>query len=178
MSGQAAIQTQTVGKPIVTPAMGGVLQRQCACGQHTASSGGECEECQKKRQGILQRAVVNNSSAYEVLHSPSQPLDATTRAFMGPRFGHDFSQIRTYAPVVGAIQTKLAINQPGDEYEQEADRIADQVMATPAHHAVSSAPPRIQRFSGQLTGQMDAAPASVEQALSDPGIPLEPALRQ
>jgi hypothetical protein len=26
------------------------------------------------------------------------------------------------------IQTKLAINQPGDEYEQEADRVAEQVM--------------------------------------------------
>src|SRR2546427_10871279 len=32
------------------------------------------------------------------------------------------------------IQTKLAISQPGDPYEQEADRIADRVMrmATPA----------------------------------------------
>src|SRR5205085_8597282 len=41
------------------------------------------------------------------------------------------------SPAAGAIQTKLAINQPGDPYEQEADRIADQVMTMPAHHAVS-----------------------------------------
>ena len=26
------------------------------------------------------------------------------------------------------VQAKLAINQPGDEYEQEADRVAEQVM--------------------------------------------------
>jgi hypothetical protein len=76
------------------------------------------------------------------------------------------------------LQTKLKINEPGDIYEQEADRIADQVMATPAHPAVSDAPPRIQRFAGQSNGQMDAAPASVNQALASPGRPLEPALRQ
>ncbi len=31
----------------------------------------------------------------------------------------------------GAIQAKLTINQPGDIYEQEADRVADQVMRMP-----------------------------------------------
>ena len=30
------------------------------------------------------------------------------------------------------VQTKLAINMPGDQYEQEADRVADQVMRMPA----------------------------------------------
>ena len=29
------------------------------------------------------------------------------------------------------IQTKLAINQPGDQYEQEADRVAEQIMRMP-----------------------------------------------
>ena len=43
------------------------------------------------------------------------------------------------------LQTKLKVNEPGDIYEQEADRIAEQVLATPcipplvAHHHVSSA---------------------------------------
>ncbi|MFZ3168352.1 MAG: hypothetical protein WA130_12105, partial [Candidatus Methanoperedens sp.] len=60
------------------------------------------------------------------------------------------------------LQTKLKINEPGDTYEREADRIADQVMATPAHLAVSGAPPRIQHFSGQSNGQMNAAPDSVD----------------
>src|SRR5574340_1524621 len=31
----------------------------------------------------------------------------------------------------GALQTKLRIGQPGDVYEQEADRVADQVMRMP-----------------------------------------------
>ncbi len=76
------------------------------------------------------------------------------------------------------LQTKLNVNEPGDIYEQEADRIADQVIAAPAHPGVSGAPPGIQRLAGQSTGQADTAPASVEQALASPGRPLEPALRQ
>ena len=76
------------------------------------------------------------------------------------------------------LQTKHKINEPGDIYEQEADRIADQVMATPAHHAVSGTALCIQRFSAQSNGHMQAASASVDQALASPGRPLEPALRQ
>src|SRR5215212_692873 len=76
------------------------------------------------------------------------------------------------------LQTKLKVNKPGDIYEQEVDRIVAQVMATPAHPAISGAPPRIQRFSEQSSGQVEAAPASVNQVLADPGRPLEPALRQ
>lgn len=33
---------------------------------------------------------------HEVLRSPGQPLDASARAFMEPRFGHDFSQVRVH----------------------------------------------------------------------------------
>jgi uncharacterized protein YgiM (DUF1202 family) len=33
----------------------------------------------------------------DVLNSPGQPLDASTRAFMEPRFGHDFSKVRVHA---------------------------------------------------------------------------------
>ena len=77
-----------------------------------------------------------------------------------------------------SLQTKLKVTEPGDIYEQEADRIADQVLATPAHPAISGAPPRIQRFSGQSNGQIDTAPASVNQVLASPGRPLEPALRR
>jgi hypothetical protein len=52
------------------------------------------------------------------------------------------------------LQTKLKVNESGDSYEQEADRIADRVMAKPAHSAVSGAPLRIQRLAAQPAGQM------------------------
>src|SRR5688500_11774503 len=32
-----------------------------------------------------------------------------------------------------SIQTKLAISEPGDSYEEEADRVADLVMRMPEH---------------------------------------------
>lgn len=45
-----------------------------------------------------------------------------------PRFGHDFSRVPIHAPTGEQLQTKLAINTPGDPYEQEAESVADQVM--------------------------------------------------
>ena len=118
MSGQAAVQTQTAAKPTFTPIASGVLQRQCACGQHT-SAGGECEECKKKREGTLQRAAINPSPVHEVppivhevLRSPGQPLDAATRAFMEPRFGHDFSGVRVHTDAKAA-ESARAVNASG-----------------------------------------------------------------
>jgi outer membrane protein OmpA-like peptidoglycan-associated protein len=144
MSLQTVAQTHTVAKPPITPVVGKYLQRACACGQHVGN-GGECEECKKKRLGMLQRSAVNNAP----INSPARKL-----------------------------QAKLAINKTGDEYEQEADRIADEVMAMPVNHSVSNAPPRIQRFVQQSTEQMNAAPASVDQALASCGSPLEPSLQR
>ena len=79
-------------------------------------------------------------------------------------------------PVV--LQRKLAIGAADDPLEREADRVADQVMATSAHPAVSSAPPRIQRFMGQMTKDMGTPPASVDRVLSSPGRPLDRAIQQ
>src|ERR1041385_8635736 len=71
------------------------------------------------------------------------------------------------------VQTKLKINQPEDIYEQEADRIADEMVATPANFgARGAAIPRNHRISGQSAEQMDAPP-SVYRALANPGKPLE-----
>ena len=75
------------------------------------------------------------------------------------------------------LQTKLKINDPGDIYEQEADRIANHVTAALADSVVSGAVRGIQRFSGPSNRQLNAAPASVEQTLASGGRPMEPALR-
>jgi hypothetical protein len=49
----------------------------------------------------LQRKAENTGASgdvppivHDVLRSPGRPLDAATRAFMEPRFGHDFSRVR------------------------------------------------------------------------------------
>jgi hypothetical protein len=74
------------------------------------------------------------------------------------------------------LQTKPTINKPGDQYEQEADRVAALVMATSLEQSVNNAPPRIQRIATQPTGE--TVPASVNQVLAGPGAALEPSLRQ
>jgi len=94
------------------------------------------------------------------------------------RVEHDSSRIPGHDPAAQSLQTKLAISTPGDEYEQEADRISEQVMATPTHHAASGAPLHIQRVAEQPIGPAEAVPASVNQTLATSGRPLEPALRQ
>ena len=79
-------------------------------------SGGECAECRKKRNIGLQRADVNASPVngvppivHEVLRSPGQLLDAQTRAFMEPRFGHDFSGVRVHTDAKAA-ESARAVN--------------------------------------------------------------------
>jgi hypothetical protein len=44
----------------------------------------------------------------EVLSTPGQPLDAAARAFMEPRFGYDFSQVRVHSDA-GAARSARAI---------------------------------------------------------------------
>jgi hypothetical protein len=41
-------------------------------------------------------------TVHEVLHSPGQPLDPVTRAFMEPRFGHDFTGVRVHMDEMAA----------------------------------------------------------------------------
>ena len=116
-----------------TPASARILQRACACGQHTVA-GSECAECKKKREaGMLQRAAANNAAVgdvpaivHDVLRSPGQPLDAATRAFMEPHFGHDFSGVRLRLATQVA-RSGLTLGAPADAYEREAERVASSV---------------------------------------------------
>ena len=93
-------------------------------------------------------------------------------------FSQDFSQIPVHPRSRVSIQAKLTVNTPGDVYEMEADRIADQVLAAPLPHAARGSSLRIQRFSVQPSQQIVAAPASVDRVLASPGRQLEPALRR
>lgn len=90
------------------------------------------------------------------------------------------------APQHAHIQTKLKISSPGDQYEQEADQLADQVMRMPAPQLQRAcacgggcAGCRADDTSIQLktktahSNQQNAAPAIVNQALNSPGQTLD-----
>jgi hypothetical protein len=93
------------------PSQSNMLQRKCACGG-SSELAGECAECKAKREAALQRRVayqgvspaLNTAPPIvdDVLNSLGQPLDAGTRAFMEPRFGHDFSQVRVHTDTKAA----------------------------------------------------------------------------
>jgi hypothetical protein len=120
----------------------------------------------------------------------SQPQAADPKREASPEGARsaswDFSKIPLFAPNRPSgpeaprpfIQPKLMIGRGKDPLEHEADRIANHVMARPAHQAVSAAPLSIQRLSTSASREMKAAPASVDRVLAGAGRPLEPAVRQ
>src|ERR1043165_2572828 len=127
----SVVATAVLPPPIEAP----VLQRKCDCGNHTLG-GGDCDSCKKEKESAgghtLQRAAINPgatdevpSIVHDVLSSPGQPLDAATRGFFEPRFGHDFSRIPTAAAV---SRTNLKVGAANHPLEQEADRLAEQAL--------------------------------------------------
>src|ERR1700730_4092879 len=104
--------------PAYTAISSAVLQRKCACGNHTLS--GEGEECKKEKRPLQRTSLSLRERGtegerqvppivHEVLRSAGQPLDPGTRAFMEPRFGHDFSQVRVHTDAKAA-ESALAVN--------------------------------------------------------------------
>jgi Domain of unknown function (DUF4157) len=79
----------------------GVLQRVCACGQHT-TAGAQCEDCKKKAMTLERHstgvAVSDEvpSIVNDVLQSPGLPLDRKARSAMESRLGHDLSAVRVH----------------------------------------------------------------------------------
>jgi hypothetical protein len=130
------------------PPAQGKLQRNCACGNHTVA-GGECSGCGKEKDKFQRKA--NNQSTL----TNGRSLSLTP-----------------------FIQRKLTIGASNDPLEQEADRIADQVLAAPVRTAVRAAPPKIQRHTVPAAAEEGTAPASVDRVLASLGMPLEPELRQ
>jgi hypothetical protein len=110
------MREETAVKPTTqpfSPAATGLLQRKCACGKHTTDQYGQCTEGKKKRQ-LLQRRAVNQNGpeiappiVHEVLRSPGRSLDPATRAYMEPRFGYDFSQVRIYTDAKAAESARM-----------------------------------------------------------------------
>jgi hypothetical protein len=98
-----------------TPCMGfRTSVQRCSCAA-SSSSGGDCDECKSKAMQLQRSstAALPGSEAppivHDVLRSPGQPLDKTTRSFMEPRFGRDFSDVRVHTDVTAAASAQ-AVN--------------------------------------------------------------------
>jgi hypothetical protein len=112
MNTRSPLQTKPTSS--FTPVSSRLLQRKCACGG-SAGLTGKCSECESKRLTLQRRATSQSEPdevppiVHEVLNSSGQPLDENTRAFMEPRFGHDFSQVRVHTDS-RAAESARAVN--------------------------------------------------------------------
>jgi len=103
------------------------------------------------------------------------------------RLGQGFGSSRPTVP--GSLQAKLTVSEPGDQYEQEADRIAEQVMRMPEMTAQSQTrrvserlmstndSPAVSRLSTATTESETPAPGLVHYVLRAPGNPLSKSTR-
>lgn len=142
---------------------------------------------------VSQRANVKTDSAAPAIWTspPSGLLQRKCACGGSPGVDGECAECRSKrlrsAPPM--VQPKLTINEPGDKYEQEADRVADQVMRMPEPKLQRDADeqeeeeellhtkPLVQRrVAGDAGGR--EAPPIVHDVLRSPGHPLDPSTRQ
>lgn len=149
--------------------------------RHAPGGGSSVATLQRESLGAPLEADFARTRGHTQEHSAArQPaMDACPLSLASPRT----------CPFGGAchacparIQKKLTINQPGDEYEQEADRVADAVMrmAEPSatvRSAEQQALSSSTRSSEPAIQDTSAAPPAVRAVLASPGRPLDPEMR-
>ena len=102
-------------------------------------------------------------------------LEMHTRAYAFPPKSPTPSRATIPPRVPERVQTKLAINRPGDEFEQEANRVSEEVLRGPAPGGdVSRGAAGLQTKGrvDQQTGRTEVPPA-VHEVLNSTGQPLD-----
>lgn len=143
----------------------------------------------------LQRTI-GNQAVQRLLQANAEVPEAGSATTASTSFTHDFSRIRLHAKAHAEIQPRLTISNLRDIYEQEADRVADQVMRISEPQLQRSCPcgggcPKCQareldqetehlhRNSVQSSGTGGTAvPPIVHDVLSAPGRSLDPTVRR
>ncbi|MBD2511492.1 DUF4157 domain-containing protein [Nostoc sp. LEGE 12447] len=174
---QATNQTKTTSSSVLNSDRSGILQRKCnSCGQHTIASS-SCGECQKK--GPFHQEHIADLSAIE-----ESPLIVSDTLLSG----HDFSRIPIQSNQT-TLLPKVAINEVGDRFEQEADQVAQKVMSMPTtgtsfpgtNHESSLQRKEVVGDTKQPTRTLVSDQPSVsesEQELSVGGAALPPGLQE
>ena len=117
----------------------------------------------------LQRTI-GNHAVQRLLQANPEELAAGSATTASTHFEHDFSRIRVHPPAAGSIPTQLAINKPGDEYQPEADRVAEQVMR--------ASEPQLQCLQvDSIDSGSTVVPPIVHEVLRSAGQPLSAATR-
>ncbi len=118
--------------------------------------------------GPAERSLCHDLSRVSIHPPSSQPAIQSCPLAAGPRacpFGGACHTCPTQ------VQAKLAVGQPDDVYEREAERLAQGVMSW------SQAQPLPRTAGGGSLNGSPSAPPVVDQVLRSPGRPLDPATR-
>lgn len=139
--------------------------------------------------------TIGNQAVQRLLEANTGDVKGDSTTMGRGCFGHDFSQIPVHAPSPIRIHPKLAVNTPGDVYEQEADLISEQVMRMSEPQLQRACTcgggcPKCQteqlgqeheRLQAKRVGSSDLGQAAalpiVNEVLRSPGQPLDPATR-
>jgi hypothetical protein len=156
-----------------------VLQRKCACGQH--SMGEQCDECKKKHSTLQRRSVGTAAQAvappvvHEVLRSPGQPLDLSARGIMESRLGHDFSRVRMHTDAKAAQSARAVSAQAytvGSNVVFESGQYAPQnaagssLLAHELTHVIQQSHASTSRNSLSIAPANDSAEREADAAAS------------
>ena len=130
-----------------------------------------------------------------ILQTNAKELEVGLARTASPRFAHDVSQIALHLRLPANVQPKLTLSLPGDSYEQEADRVSEQVMRMPEPPLRRAFPrgggcptcqtkqpdhkdERLQTKRVQAgETEQTTTPPSVQEVLAAPGQPLDQATR-
>ncbi len=104
-----ADQVMRMRDPRASPAPPGVQRKCAACEAHENLQAKQDPSAASEANAA---AVTAPPIVHDVLRSPRQPLDVTTRAFFEPRFGHSFSQVRVHVDA-GAAESAQAVKRGG-----------------------------------------------------------------
>jgi len=123
----------------------------------------------------LQRTI-GNQAVQRVLQTEAKELEARLAITASSYFTHDFSQMSVHAKSPASVQAKLMVSPEEEIYEEEADRVSEQVMHIPEPPGQKPEGLQAKRVGSGDLGQT-VAPSIVDEVLSSPGQPLDTAAR-
>jgi hypothetical protein len=121
---------------------------------------------------IGRQLTIGIQAVQRLLLANAEELEAGSATRASTCFAHDLSQIPLYPNTRTKIQPKLMGSTPGDIYEQEADRVADAVVAgysPPIGHVSQGVQPKLYRVVVRPEDAVDSVfPPETESGAESP----------
>ncbi|HVF51967.1 MAG TPA: DUF4157 domain-containing protein [Pyrinomonadaceae bacterium] len=125
----------------------------------------------------LQRTIGNQAVGRLLRNAPEKTVASPAGASASVS-EHELGGVSTAARADSGIQAKLTVSSPGDVYEQEADRVADQVMRAPEAGPEGRSHSRQQAEGVESNRRTDeSVPRHIDEAVASPGQPLDASAR-